>query len=83
VAAAGYTVVDADRGGLCCGAAGTYLIDHPDTSDELGRRKAASVRETGATIVASANAVCEMQLRRFLDDGFEVRHPVELYARQL
>ena len=81
--AAGYEVLDADLGGLCCGAAGTYLIDHPDTSDELGRRKAASVVATGAVLVSSANAGCEMQLRRFLDAGYDVRHPVELYARRL
>ena len=83
VRAAGYDVVDADRGGLCCGAAGTYLIDHPDTSTELGRRKSAAVANTGATLVASANAGCEMQLRRFLDDGYIVRHPVEIYAQRL
>ena len=78
--AAGYDVIDVDRGGLCCGAAGTYVIDHPDTSSELGRRKAASVANTGATLVASANAGCEMQLRRLLDDDYVVRHPVEIYA---
>lgn len=81
--AAGYDVVDADGGGLCCGAAGTYLIDHPEASSELGRKKANAVANTGATLVASANAGCEMQLRRFLDDGFVVRHPVEIYASSL
>jgi glycolate dehydrogenase iron-sulfur subunit len=81
--AAGYEAVDADSGGLCCGAAGTYLIDHPDTSNELGRRKAASVEATGTRLVASANAGCEMQLRRFLDAGYEVRHPIELYVSRL
>ncbi|GMQ93992.1 MAG: heterodisulfide reductase-related iron-sulfur binding cluster [Acidimicrobiia bacterium] len=83
LAAAGYEVVDADPGGLCCGAAGTYLFDHPKTSAELGRRKAASVAATGANLVASANAGCEMQLRRFLGAGYEVRHPIELYADRL
>ena len=78
--AAGYEVIDADPGGLCCGAAGTYLIDHPGTSAALGRSKAAAVESTGAMLVASANAGCEMQLRRFLDDGYAVRHPVEIYA---
>ena len=78
--AAGYEVVDADPEGLCCGAAGTYLIDHPNTSETLGRSKAAVVGSTGAMLVASANAGCEMQLRRFLDDGYVVRHPVEIYA---
>jgi len=81
--AAGYRVLDADPGGLCCGAAGTYLIDHPDTSAELGRSKAATVKATGAALVASANAGCEMQLRRYLDERHEIRHPIELYARNL
>lgn len=81
--AAGYEVLDADPGGLCCGAAGMYLLDHPDTSTELGRRKAEAVEATGATLVASANAGCEMQLRRFLGAGYEIRHPVELYAKNL
>lgn len=81
--AGGYEVLDADPGGLCCGAAGTYLIDHRETSAELGRMKAATVAATDAKLVSSANAGCEMQLRRFLDDGFDVKHPIELYARQL
>ena len=78
--AAGYEVVDADPGGLCCGAAGVYQIDHPETSEALGIAKADKVRTAGATLVASANAGCEMQLRRYLDAGFEVLHPIEIYA---
>ena len=83
LAAAGYEVIDADPGGLCCGAAGVYQIDHPETSEELGIAKADKVRESGATLVASANAGCEMQLRRYLDAGYEVLHPVEIYAREV
>jgi glycolate oxidase iron-sulfur subunit len=75
-------VVDADPGGLCCGAAGVYQIDHPETSEQLGIAKADKVRATGAPLVASANAGCEMQLRRYLDAGYEVLHPVEIYARE-
>ena len=81
--AAGYEVIDADPGGLCCGAAGTYLLDHPETSAALGTSKADSIRATGATVVASANAGCEIQLRRHLDAGHEVRHPIELYSKHL
>jgi glycolate oxidase iron-sulfur subunit len=83
VEAGGFTVVDADRGGLCCGAAGLYQLDHPDTGATLGRRKAAAVGDTAARIVAVANAGCEIQLRRFLDEGFDIVHPVELYAAAL
>ena len=79
--AAGYEVLDADPGGMCCGAAGVYQIDHPETSEQLGIAKAEKVSATGATLVASANAGCEMQLRRYLDADFDVLHPVEIYAR--
>ncbi|MFV2001336.1 MAG: (Fe-S)-binding protein [Acidimicrobiia bacterium] len=78
--AAGYEVVDVDAGGLCCGAAGLYQVDHPETSEQLGSAKAEMVKASGAALVASANAGCEMQLRRYLDDGHEVRHPIEIYA---
>jgi len=81
--AAGYEVVDSDAGGLCCGAAGTFLIDHRKTSAALGTSKADSIRATGAKVVASANAGCEIQLRRHLDAGHEIRHPIELYSKNL
>ena len=80
VDAAGYTPVPIDRGGLCCGAAGVYQIAHKDASEELGRAKAATVESTAASIVVSANAGCEMQLRRYLGPEHRVMHPIELYA---
>ncbi|MCL1597901.1 MAG: (Fe-S)-binding protein [Actinomycetia bacterium] len=83
IEAAGYEVIDADPGGMCCGAAGLYQVDHPDTAERLGAAKAIKVEATGVSLVASANAGCEMQLRRYLDDGYEVRHPVEIYASAL
>ena len=79
IRSAGRTPVEVDRAGLCCGAAGVYTLLRPDTSAELGERKAAQVRASGATVVASANIGCEMQLRSHLGSGFEVRHPIEIY----
>ncbi len=83
VEAAGYEVRVIDPAGLCCGAAGIYSLLRPGTSQELGERKAAQVRATGATLVASANPGCEMQLRSHLGDGYRIAHPVELYAEEL
>jgi len=77
--AAGYQPVEVDPDGLCCGAAGIYSLLEPEAAAELGRRKAAQVRQTGSTLVASANPGCEMQLRSHLDDWFRIVHPVELY----
>lgn len=81
--AAGYEVIDADRGGPCCGAAGIYQLDHPETGETLGAQKAAAVTATGTRLVAAANVGCEMQLRRFLDDAAVIRHPIEFYADAL
>jgi glycolate oxidase iron-sulfur subunit len=83
VEAAGYVAVPADRGGLCCGAAGIYQIEHPEMSGDLGRAKADTIEGSGAAIVVSANAGCEMQLRRYLGSDIEVMHPIELYAKAL
>lgn len=81
--AAGYTPVEIDPDGLCCGAAGVYSLLRPAASAELGRRKAAQVRGSGAKVVATANPGCEMQLRSYLDDGYRIAHPVELLWESL
>ena len=81
--AAGYRTVEVDPDGMCCGAAGVYTIAQPEASSQLGNQKADQVRSTGATRVASANPGCEMQLRGFLGDDYEVAHPIEWYLRAL
>jgi len=83
VEAAGYEVVEIDPDALCCGAAGAWALSHPEESRVLGRRIADLVQSSGAEIVASANAGCEMQLRTHLGRRFRVAHPVELYAERL
>ena len=53
-------------------------------SGELRRRKAEAIVSTGATMVASANPGCSMQIAaglRELGAGIEVVHPVELLDR--
>ncbi len=81
--AAGYTPLEIDPDGLCCGAAGIYSVLHPETSHELGVRKADQVLTTGAPVVSSANPGCEMQLRSHLAGKVAVAHPVELYWQSL
>lgn len=81
--AAGYRPVEVDPDGLCCGAAGIYSLLEPEASAELGRRKAAQVKTTGSTLVASANPGCEMQLRSYLDNWHRIVHPIELYHESL
>ena len=79
VRAAGYNPVEIDPDGLCCGAAGLYMVYEPDTAEELGRRKAEQIAAAGPKTVVSANPGCEIQLRAHLSRGYRVLHPIELY----
>ncbi len=83
VEAAGYDIVELDTDGLCCGAAGIYSLLQPEASRRLGEAKASLVAASGARIVASANAGCEMQLRQHLGRDYRIAHPVELYWEAL
>jgi glycolate oxidase iron-sulfur subunit len=69
---------------LCCGSAGVYSILEPEVAGELLELKVARIAETGATVVATGNPGCLMQIAqgcraRGLD--VTVVHPVELLAR--
>src|SRR5204862_109001 len=68
-------LAELDDEGLCCGAGGAYAQVHPDMAGELRERKLAALRRTGATVLASANPGCIIQLQ---GHGFEVRHRLEL-----
>ena len=83
VRAAGYEPVEIDPDGLCCGAAGLYMVYEAATADELGERKAQQIRETSLDTVVSANPGCEIQLRSHLGSGYRVVHPIELYWEAL
>ena len=64
-------------------AAGLYTTLQPEASAQLGNQKADQVRSTGVTRVASANPGCEMQLRSYLEDNYEIAHPIEWYLAAL
>jgi glycolate oxidase iron-sulfur subunit len=67
----------------CCGSAGIYNITQPEMAAKLQERKLRHIAETGATIVATANPGCILQLesgaRRF-SMQLSVRHPISLLA---
>jgi glycolate oxidase iron-sulfur subunit len=46
----------------CCGSAGTYNIEQPDMAETILADKMECIRETGASLVASANPGCLLQL---------------------
>jgi glycolate oxidase iron-sulfur subunit len=80
------SLVDLTDADLCCGSAGIYNLLEPEMADELGRRKTARIRETGARIVTAGNPGCLMQIRqhcRAQGLSVEAVHPVTLLARAL
>jgi glycolate oxidase iron-sulfur subunit len=83
----GLELVEVPDGEQCCGSAGIYNIVQPRSADEIGRRKAAAVVSTKATLIASANPGCSLQIRRMLEEvgapDVEAAHPVEILDRSI
>lgn len=66
---------------LCCGSAGTYNLDQPDTAASLGAQKARAAIATGADVVATGNIGCLVQLRMHLarlGSPLRVRHTMQV-----
>ena len=77
----GLTLVPLPETEMCCGAAGTYNLMHPQMSQELGQRKVAHIRSTGAQVCVTGNVGCAMQIEseaRRTGAEMKVLHPVEL-----
>jgi glycolate oxidase iron-sulfur subunit len=72
------TLVDSDQ---CCGSAGIYNLIEPDISNRVLDPKLARIVESGASIVATGNPGCLMQIGAgLIRSGIDARamHPVEL-----
>ncbi len=74
----GLQVMDIPEADICCGSAGIYNLVQPDAAERLGRRKVEQISTTRPDAVVTANAGCLLQIRRYLDDGVPLLHPVEL-----
>jgi glycolate oxidase iron-sulfur subunit len=71
----GLTLLTLPHRGRCCGAAGTYALDHPDAAKGLQRPILEDLAQSGAQLLLSANIGCRLQL----SDGctLPVMHPLE------
>ncbi len=76
LADAGFDVSRPREAHLCCGSAGTYSLMQPEISDRLGTRAAANLTDTGASIIATGNIGCQVQIARFA--ALPTVHTVEL-----
>jgi glycolate oxidase iron-sulfur subunit len=67
----------------CCGSAGVYNITQPEQAAKLQREKCDRICDTGASLVATANPGCHLQIENGLADADQqvrVVHPVSLLA---
>jgi len=77
----GIKLVPLSESDMCCGAAGTYNLQHPEMSTSLAVRKLNNIAATGATTCATGNVGCAMQISSEAEargQHIRVVHPVEL-----
>lgn len=80
----GIEVVSLSDADTCCGSAGTYNIEQPELAAKLGRRKADDILATRATIVATGNIGCLVQIEKHLrnwHDRLTILHTVQVIDR--
>lgn len=77
----GMQLVELAESELCCGAAGTYNLTEPEMAGRLAKRKLGNIVDTGARVVATANAGCLLQIAREAKSRGEklaIVHPIDL-----
>ena len=77
----GLKLVPLPESDMCCGAAGTYNLQHPQMATQLAERKLKNIAATGAGVCATGNVGCAMQIQSEGDArgrGVKVVHPVEI-----
>jgi glycolate oxidase iron-sulfur subunit len=76
-------LVELPEAAWCCGSAGIYNIIQPEMADALLDRKLKHISSTGATVVATGNPGCLLQIingARKRGMNLRVVHPVSLLA---
>jgi glycolate oxidase iron-sulfur subunit len=77
----GVTLREPIDAALCCGSAGVYNMLQPEVAHELGQQKVQNLLNTGASLIASSNPGCSMQLGKHLglqEKTVPVVHPIKL-----
>ncbi|HEX8914505.1 MAG TPA: heterodisulfide reductase-related iron-sulfur binding cluster [Humisphaera sp.] len=80
----GLTLVPLPESDMCCGAAGTYNLTHPEMAGDLAERKLKHVDATGAAVCVTGNVGCSMHLAaadRQRGGKLTIVHPVEILHR--
>lgn len=79
----GLTLHELPESSWCCGSAGIYNIVQPETADVLLQRKLDHVESTKASVLATGNPGCLLQILNGAKErglNLEVKHPITLLA---
>jgi len=79
----GLTLHELPESSWCCGSAGVYNIVQPETADILLQRKLDHVESTKATVLATGNPGCLLQILNGAKERglrIEIKHPITLLA---
>ncbi|KJS12542.1 MAG: hypothetical protein VR67_08525 [Peptococcaceae bacterium BRH_c8a] len=82
----GLELVEMNNANHCCGASGSFQLEHHAISGAIGRKKCTAILTTGADIVATGCPSCRMQIQRSLKQAgstAKVVHTVDLLARSM
>lgn len=78
----GLRLHEMNESSICCGSAGIYNLTQPEMAARLQKRKVENIRATDASIVATANPGCALQVSAGLAQAgasnIRVKHIVEL-----
>ena len=78
------TLVELTESSWCCGSAGVYSITQPEESAKLLKRKVGNIIATGASVLATSNPGCHLQIAsglRAAGSDVQILQPVSLLAR--
>lgn len=82
----GLTVVELPTQPRCCGAAGSYYIEHPDIADRLREQRLDQIDGPSVDLLLTSNIGCRIHLgngMRQRGRKLPVLHPLTLLAQQL
>lgn len=75
------TLLEISQSEICCGSAGTYNLEQPEVAEQLGRRKAQNVLDTGCEAIVAGNIGCIVQIGahlKQLGQSVPIYHTIEL-----
>ena len=82
----GLKLVPLAESDMCCGAAGTYNLQHPAMASDLAAHKLRNIAATGAATCATGNVGCAMHIgseAAARGQAVRVVHPVEILHRAM